>query len=297
MTIRTSAYDTTACEGYVYKTTRDRLEVLSSDMFDQNTEGVQVLQSSTPVTNHIPAFLYPIPSEAYSEPTVFVDGRALGTWDPSQERFKIRYPLEYDAKLLQGKLAQLWLSGKRGNLQHCSSIPLAVFSGWIGETIAKRFSLDHNTQFKVSVLAACLYVNAFWDKTELDEEDKLFLVSIITRHCGYRGGDIIDLISSHGVILDTADFCKACYESTNNVRLKELNNETLYAMLGGSWWGANGRELVQVALEYPPIWLAIVYQCIIDRGAQKSRIGTIVGRNSYKRNHEVFVREMLAVMH
>lgn len=296
MTIRKSAYDTTACEGYVYKSMQERLDILSSDLFDTSTEGVIVLQSSEPVTNHIASFLYPIPTYSFDEPKVYVDARGLGTWDHLQERFKVRYPLEYEAKMLQGALAQNWISGKQTNLKHCSSIPLAVFAGWVGETIAKRFSVDHNTQFKVSVLAACLYINSFWDKTELTDEDKLEMVSLITRQCGYKGGDISDIVSEYGVILDTADFCKACYSATNSVRLKELNNETLYAMLGGSWWGANGRELVQVALEYPPIWMAIVYQCIVDRGAQKSRIGTIVQRNTYKRGHEAFVREMMTLI-
>ena len=66
----------------------------------------------------------------------------------------------------------------------------------------------------------------------------------------------------------------------------------LYNALGNSWFGSNKTELISVALEHPPTWVAMIYTAVNDRGYRKSQIGAIALNSARKQSDKLLTRNV-----
>ena len=289
MTIFNSAYATHATTGYV---TSKLLHALEANYYHGNTtaykEGVHAIQNTA---NDIPAFSYPFIAKLKEGNVAFFDARNIMANDRSGQT-RIRDEAEYQSRVIQAQLALDWHSGYQTRIRDLSPLGLIIFSKWLGEVIAKRFALDALTQLHISVFAGIFYINNFWDKSEADKEDINYLYSALTRVCGYKNSDVTDIVDSYPIIRNVGEFCDFIKEYTQNVRLEDLNPATLYGVVGGSWFVNTGREVVSIALEYPPVWLSMLFQAITNRGFKKAGLTQIIERSSYRKYIDEFVRNM-----
>lgn len=293
MTIFNSAYATHATAGY---TTTKLVQALEQAYYHYATQQIRenvhmIREGLNGGVAGVPAFNFPIVCELKDGDVAFFDGRSfIGTDASGQAR--VRDNVELQARTIQAQLALDWHHGYQGRIRDMSPLPLVIYSHWMGETVGKRFALDARQQLQVSVFAAVFYLNCFWDKTEADAESIAYLLSAITRVCGYRHSDVVDIVEAHPIIRDLGELCDVIKSFTDSVRLEDLNPATLTGVLNGSWFGNAGKELVSVALEYPPVWLTLLFQAISNRGFKKAGLTQIVERNSYRKYHEGFIRSM-----
>lgn len=289
MTIFNSAYATHATTGYV---TNKIQQALEGQYYHGNTspykEGVHALERSA---NDVPAFNYPFICKLKDSSIAFFDARTLMT--SNREGYsRIRDEVEYQARAIQAQLALDWHSGYQTRVRDITPLGLVVYSHWLGEVIAKRFALDALTQLHVSVFAGIFYINNFWDKVEAEKEDIGYLYSALTRLCGYKNSDVTDIVDSYPIIRGVEEFCDFIKQYTQNVRLEDLNPATLYGVVKGSWFINTGAETVSIALEYPPVWLTMLFQALTNRGFKKAGLTQIIERNSYRKYHDEFIRSM-----
>lgn len=294
MTIFNSAYKTQATTGYVTTKLQHALE----DAFYHGStqpmrEGVHMIRDGlNGSVAGVPAFNFPLVCKMKDGDVAFFDARSIVGQD-SNGRMRVRDEVELQSRTIQAQLALDWHHGYQGRVRDMSPIGLMVYAHWLGEVVGKRFALDARQQLQVSVFAAVFYLNCFWDKTEADGEDIAYLGSAITRICGYKHSDVVDIVEAHPIIRDLSEFCEVVKNFVQSVRLEDFNPATLHGVVGGSWFSSNGgRELVAVALEYPPVWLTLLFQAICNRSFKKAGLTEIVMRNSYKKHHENFVRSM-----
>lgn len=293
MTISNSAYATTQARGYVTTKLESSLEeAYYHNATQQMRDNVHLIGgSSGGNVSGVPAFNFPYVAKLKDADVVFFDARTFIGKTPSGET-RVRDELELQARTIQAQLALDWHHGYQGRIRDLSPLGLMVYSHWMGENVAKRFALDALQQLQVSVFAAIFYINNFWDKTSADSEDTAYLLSAITRTCGYRHSDVVDIIETHPIIKDLEELCEVIKSFTQSVRLEDLNPATLTGVLVGSWYGNAGRELVGVALEYPPVWLTLLFQALSNRGFKKAGLTQIIERNSYRKYHKEFVQSM-----
>lgn len=291
MTIFNSAYHTTATNGYA---TTKLVQALEQIYYNNSAfalrENIQAVRDGT-VSNGVPVFNFPVVVPTKDNDLVFIDIRSIIAAQPSGS-FRIRDETEMTTRIINAQLALDWHQGYQGRIRDISPLGLVVYAHWLGEIIAKRFALDGRQQLQASALAGIFYLNNFWDKSEASSEDKAYLLSAITRICGYKHTDVVDLVEAHPIIRDVAELCEAIKTFTASVRLEDFNPSTLFATVAGSWYGNAGRESIQVALEYPPTWLTILFQAITNRGFKKAGLTQIVERNSYKKYHQGFVTSL-----
>lgn len=289
MSIFNSAFSTHATTGYV---TSKLAQTLEAHYYHHDTveykENVHAVQGQ--ITD-IPSFNFPFICKMKEGDIAFFDARNITNVDRSGS-IRIRDEAEYQVRVIQAQLALDWHHGYQARIRDISPLGLMIYAHWLGEVIAKRFALDNRSQLQVSVLAGVFYLNNFWDKSEATKEDVGYLLSALTRICGYKHSDVTDIIETHPIIRDIGEFCTAVKEFTQNVRLEDLNPATLSGVVGGSWFQNSGREAVAVALEYPPVWLAMLFQAITNRGFKKAGLTQIIERPSYRKYHEEFVRNM-----
>lgn len=295
MSIYKTAYDTTACRGAIITKIQENLTqalIRGLLVFDETTRTYQV-RGGHLVDELVPTFNHPILfKDASGVDHLAVDVRGLGSFNRDQNTFVIRDSNAYNGVTLRANLNEVWLTPMGPErIRSMSVFPLMVYANWVGEAVAKRLALDPQDQFSVSVLAAILYLNMFWDvekSTNPTKIEKSLMVSQITRGLSYKADLVYDIVEQFPGIATIAEFCQACRDLTQSARLRDLNEATLFAMTGGYWYGNNGREVIAVALEHPPTWLSLLWQAMSDRSYRNSGLAKILERTSYKRAGNMF---------
>jgi hypothetical protein len=295
MSIFKTAYDTAACRGYITDKITDGLTRadIKSLLTSSKLNDVALVTGSHLVDELVPTFSHPILfKDRNGTEKLAIDVRGYGKWDSVQQEYVVRDTASYDGLMVRAGLNEIWLEANGPDrIRSMSVFPLSVFASWIGEAVAKRLALEAQDQFTVSVLAAIFYLNLFWDNersTNPNKMDKAFLVSVISRGLNYKSDMVYDIVEKHAGIANVNDYCEACKSYSQSVRLRDLNVSTLFAMIGGYWYGNSGREVIAVALEHPPTWLSLLWQAMYIQGYRNAGLTKILERSTYKRQSSQF---------
>lgn len=290
-----TAYDTTACSGYKLNTTIDALNIalVNYDITRIDDYNIYTLYGNTVTSNAVPAFANPILMNYNKEDILVIDVRSFGRYDSQTAEFKIQNKPDYTLALNRAKLNSVWLSERSSLLQTVSSIPMTIFASWISESIGRRFALNPKEQFDLGILAAIFYNSQFNNEEELDERNKLRIINTITRNLRASAQDVITILDKTNNIRNVTDFCKNAEIVTESIRLRELSPGILFTILGGTWFGTNAKEMVAIATEHPPTWIAILMAAFNERTYKNSVIVKITERSSYSKLGNDFLRSVL----
>lgn len=297
MAIFKTAYDTTACKDYVMARIMDALkvaEIHGNLTPDEKNPNVLVLRGSRDsALDAVPAFAHPLFIELNRQANIVVDVRGFVKFDTNQYDYVVRNALEYGLAIQRANLNHLWLNDAPSLLRNASPLPMAVFASWISEAIGKRFALDPREQFMLAILAAVFYNSLFSDATDLEESDKLRLVNAISRALRASAQDVLTIVDQFPVVPNAAAFCQYAEAASGSIRLKEFSVGLLFAIMGGTWFGTNAKEMVAVALEHPPTWMAILAHALIERSYKNSPITKITERSGYRDLGKDYIRIIL----
>lgn len=314
MTIRASAYDTAACQGYNTQAIVHALEDYGTRNWGFPTDeqtNVLVLKQDSDAT--VPSFFYPmiidlvkiktIGGNTHSSKLATVsDIRAFISIDPATKAERIKSVDEYEFAVLRSVLNNIWINSDdkyigsgSDYLRNLSDLPLPIYASLLSEIIANKLNLDMSDQHMLYILAGIFYLSNFTNE-EPDEKDKIKLIATLNRQLKVNPATIQQVLSVTSYINSLTDFCVAAKELLDPVRLQHINTGLVVSMLGGVWWGMMEREVPAVALEHPPTFIAMLYRATQSRGYKNTRIMKIAERSMYKRQVEQFsmvIRQML----
>lgn len=193
--------------------------------------------------------------------------------------------------LMRARLQQLWNTPGGPDLYGISILPHAVFSAWVGDNISRSLSLDAETSVAVSAVAALWYWCQFQEYTPGQPlPDREFVqicgtVEKATRIPLARAMSILERWNKP--ITNATEFVAAVKACANSLRTERLTVGSFYTFMVGSWFGSlDTREVVGVALEFPPTFIAMVWSSINERTYRKTAIGEKVlflGKNGLDR--------------
>lgn len=294
MTVFKTAYDTTACAGYVTKRTADAIKLAMTHGFVEVLPGsrASAVRGQTSVENDIPAFAHPMLVDG----RVVMDARPFGRWDNLQNEFKVRNDVEFKVAVHRASLTAIWINESPTLLRDVSQLPLAIYMSWVSEGVAKRFALEPNEQYKFAILCGLFYSTLFLPEGELQERDKLRVASSISRTMRSSVTDVLAVIDEAGPLPNLNALCQRSSEVCGSIRLVDLNVGLLYSILGGTWFGTDAKEMVAVALEHPPTWLAILVAAFNERNFKNSGITKLTERNGNKAVGQDYVRAVLNLL-
>jgi hypothetical protein len=203
----------------------------------------------------------------------------------------VRNTNDFDFIVRRGHLSGLWNSDMPTIFRDVSKLPLAAYAMLIGDHVAKRLALDPRDIQAVIVLAAAFYLNLFNDPGNEKKSDPFHMSGIIANALSMRQPLVLDIIAPKDqeadapvyIMNNLAEFCETCQRVSGSVRLRDLNPVTLCGIVGGVWYGNNSGELIAVALEHPPTWLALIQRAITDRGYFKSGLGQFLDKGIFKK--------------
>lgn len=212
-----------------------------------------------------------------------------------ERSFRIRNQSEYMIAYVRTVLSSIWLSERPTLMRDISYIPTAVFASWISEAVTRRYAFDAKDQLGLSVLAAIYYQTLFIGEINEDNKNKIAQAVMIATKA--PSNMVFEYIEKIDKMNDIKDFCHWARTLLENPRLDDFNEGILITILGNTWYGANAKEVVAIALEHPPTWLTLVFYSFTERSYKNSIIAKISSRYMSKgKGEEEFIKGTLALI-
>ncbi len=186
------------------------------------------------------------------------------------------------------------------SLKHLSSLPEKVFSMWLSVSISRRFSLDFNDQHTLNVLFSIWFNSLFYPETKFTGEDLTTLLSKIRSNQSNNQELIkdIEIVLEEGYQLaNINDIIELTKKFVVNISYKkDFNLSTLLNLISNTYYGLNGKEMIAMSLEYPGMFIAILYNVVSDRTFKKSVLMNIAERFNKKQDLTNFMTEYTALI-
>lgn len=271
-------YQTTPCNRFSLDKLAAGVRRLEIDSILVQPEGVDYNIALVPasVTDFLP-FQQPLTKREVPtlEHSVVIDGRSMLRANGTPNKHDV-----YNHAILTAVLTDIWytsdVSMRRDFLNLGDLLPKAFIS-WMSNAIALRLGLDFGQTSRLRGVVAIYYVQLHGPLTanhDLGELDRL-----VTRAARYLPGvDAAGLLSYLGDIPplhNISDFVKWATVVLDSPRMEQLTVAALNSYLGYSF-GPSFRESVAVALEYPPVFTALVYTACNERSYTKSGLGKVI---------------------
>lgn len=274
-------YQTTPCAQYVLTDTLRHLQaaMINGELLPltlENGKAVDGVFQVSPECKSVPAFSQPIQYTTVSGRQVLVcDPRAMVRMGLDR-KLKVVATAEYQLLRTYTLLVQVWLSGKQDEIAALTDLPLQAYNRWVTEAIVRRLGLTPSDQMQLSILTAYFYLCQFTSAESLNERDRTGWAGKISRVTRVNVDTVMAMLESVPLMANVTDFTTQASQFVQTTRLERFNPGLLYSMLGGSWFGANAREFVAVAVEYPPALLAMLYSATIDRSYRNTGFTRLV---------------------
>lgn len=249
-----------------------------------------------PYVKSLKPFDLPLDYEGPKGLKVAVDVRGF-TRATGDNAFKVVAGAEYEGAILRGALTYVWVSdlaNAMADMRRFHDLPAKVFVRLLSETIVRHLHLSPVDQQGVVAAAGLFYYSNFIAGNEVLTTDELERITVaVARISRISPQKIAEFYTGDLPRVNDLDgFCEAMRFITKNPRLEKVDAAFVITLMGGIWYGGAARRLVAVALEFPPIWLALVYQAATDRSFHGARLTKIVEEEDRNNAKAVFVRQI-----
>ena len=280
------AYDTQLTKNYrmdVIKQAISRNFIESFENYtdkDDSGRGHEGLYLMVGQDNDVAPFAHPIFFDRTSLNTgladfVVVDVRPYVRQEGSG--YRVTNSHDYNFHLKRGLLAALWSTEERERLLTTHSMSTTAYGRWLGESIRQKLGLNPDDQNIITILAIAYYMNRFVDPMDLDSERHLTKLVIQVGRYTHTDLDRVEQFRNEFSTLITIDdliaSIKKCVE---NPRIEMLSYALMVSVLTYGWRGAHAKEIMAVAIEHPPTWLAVIITALTTRVVRESPVAKIV---------------------
>ncbi len=296
MTIYRTAYDTSACVGSKMQEVYDKTkEAIIMGHVQKNEYGIYEITSGTSFSDQIPGFLHPIALELDDLDVVIVaDMRAyyrLGAMGLGTQA-TVFDTAGYNLTNIRARLTKKFIGDYSSSLLGFSAVPVNVYTSIIADAIVKRLNLNIVDHYTIQLASGIYFYTLFEDRLKNNSPEFITKVSIqLSRSLNVKAMDVRDIAEKLSAVelTDIESLCSSIKLLLNNVRVKDLNFITLASMMGGLWYGPQGRELINVSLENPPTLMALIFHAYSDRGFRKTGLGQLLENNFFKKQSQNYI--------
>jgi len=209
----------------------------------------------------------------------------------------VKMVTEYNLRKVQIALQVIWDSLGPKALGHLNEFPCLVYSRWLGDAITRRMALDAGVQINLYALWAFFFLTRFYseEQTKIPPNDLQRLGAQIATVSYLPQDKAVALIEHLSIPKDVTSFVEILKEHSGSVRLENFSTAALFVLLGGSWFGANAKELIAVAVEHPPTYMALLYSTFTERSVRECVLAKL-GRDTERfSSSDFFKREIYAM--
>lgn len=271
-----------------YSYLKDRQLVNVSPFEGDTTLNPVILYGQTSSEKEIPIFNHPLVNE--QNRWIALDLRQVATFDKEHSAVRIRNDGEYQMLVRRYVLSGMWAVGKQPAV-YGLKFPHLVYGEFIASTLAKKFGLHMGDQIRLKALACLFYTSLFTEAALTDEDLGKLRVRMKEE---LIPEDLLDEVFLQKELMTTLDgFGEACFNVTNNVRLKNLDYNVLVSIFSMTWFGLNAKETILLALEHPPTWVALVFACLTNRSFKNSALAKTVEQKDRRNAGSDFLTDLV----
>lgn len=224
-------------------------------------------------------FGYPIKVKFRGADAYVVDLRPM-TAASSMRDHKVTNHPDYELLILIGILTAIWDSPDRSMVANIAADLSPIYATWLSSTLSAAFNLQVDQRTEVSIIAAYFY----WQQLGVEANpDKI--AARIAMDLKLDFDRVIEVIDTAGDMSDLNGLIAALKASSGGIRMDKIDVSTVWQVSAGVWTGALGRNIMEVALEFPPYIVALTTAALTEKGYRRSRFFDYV--SLFDRRHEV----------
>lgn len=216
--------------------------------------------------------------------------------DPLNIESGIKNLTEFNYSKSRAILNLLWLENGENRIRNSLPFGGTVFAAWLSEVISKTYALDFKDQTTLAIISHFYYQSLFSEETVFNEDDKQRMAVHTIKATKAPAAFVFEIFDKIGKIEGIDDYCKNVVSILENVRLRDFNLPMLLTIIRNSWYGLNAKEHIQVSIEHPPTWLAILFTALNERTYKNSMIYRIAERFGKKGAADEFNKTYLEIM-
>lgn len=251
---------------------------------------------------HVSIFYHPIPLELpHRRPCIVYDARMYASAitvenTPNGKTGKITGVNE-SLNLLQitAVLMGIWRETPN-QVINVSDVPMTVYGSLLTETLSRRLGLDPAAQLTVMAAFQLFYATrGFKSLSRIEEADKTLLMTSLSKRLGVTPDTFSVVLDAaeEGDFENFAGIVRLIRRMNLSPRLEKISPADIFGMVMNSWVGqGNPRETMMLAIEFPPVFVAITYIMARSTFYQKLPIGQIIKRINRGNNLKNFTQQL-----
>lgn len=156
-----------------------------------------------------------------------------------------------------------------------------IYALWIASRLTKRLVLDPAKQNELTILFAYFFITRTVREKRISEQQYDQFVNKISQLFGYRPPEVYTVLDPLERMIpeNIQALCQFIATYDDNPKLNKFNQVLLQTVLIGSWFGGpNVKELIAIAVEYPPAFLTLVYRGLSERTYKDTDIAQLANR-------------------
>lgn len=157
-----------------------------------------------------------------------------------------------------------------------------IFSKWITKLMTQRFNLSPDEAHKIDIITSIYYQMLFENTGEITHENTEKLAIHTIKNTNAKGTDVTEILSQIQTLNGIDDLCSAFRTVLDNVKLENFNAAVLVTIVGNSWFGLNSKELLGVALEYPPAFIPLVFNALKEKSFKHTYLADVCSQYAKK---------------
>lgn len=236
----------------------------------------------------IPPFSHPLVIEdlVTKMRMVYVDVRNFTRLD-REGNMIVAGDLDYRFAMIRGFLQHVWMSEDWRSLVNVGSFPVTMFHRWLSGRLTRTYALPPEVQMRLTIIGGWYYLCQFIESNQesIDERDRMRMASQIARSSFVTAEDAINAVAEWPITRSIGDLVALLKAEAGTARFEHLTTAQLYTVMNGGWFGYNSAEILAVALEHVPTFIAICIFAAQERGYHNTEFGKIA--EQYKNADEI----------
>jgi hypothetical protein len=237
-------------------------------------------------TKTIPAFEHPVRVEESTGDYWVIDLRPYASKIAASNG---ELPDEGPVRLLVNRTLMeiFWQVVSPLPLQKAGDLATVVYGKWISGLLHVKLHTDPRATQEAQILASLYYMQQFITEEQYTPQLAEAYALKIARIYGLPAKQIVAFLANVNYMAGLGGFCDTLRNKINAGSIALVEPRFMFTMASASWFGGvDSRMLVTTALEYPPVFIAMVIASTRERNYKKTVIAEITQREAgrYKLN-------------
>ena len=154
-----------------------------------------------------------------------------------------------------------------------------AYMTWIGRSLRTRHNFSVEDQIQIDIILAVFYYSAVGNPSEIFSRAKFKSYTDIAEITMARASMILDVVERNGINemshFGLEEMVYMLTKVSDDTRSK-ISLPALQSQLSGSWVGEGRVYYSNLAMEYPPMFLTMLYNSLVERSFSRTPFSNVV---------------------